>query len=226
MSYSATVACPMHVEAGARDPHGMEILVVRDPLARRLLAAGIGLAAIVWAVSIGFSERAADASAPILGFGAGEWRALLNPAVATVLIGGLATLPARSPAAMVKSAASILILAGLTLVLVGNLAEFGLLGATQSTAGLGRVALTSGALLGVIGIGGLVAAAVPLRGRRQALRVSLAAVTTLIGLGVAVAVPAAAAMLATGLMDALLTRGTSTVGAPHEPMRLPAGAVA
>ena len=216
----------MHLEAVARDPYGMELLVVRDPAARRFLAAGIGLAAIVWAVSIGFSERAADASAPILGLGAGEWRALLSPAVAVVLLGGLATLPARLPAATGKSGASILILAGLVLVLVGNLGEFGVLGGTRSTAGLGRAALTSGALLGAIGIGGLVAAAVPLRGRRPVLRVSLAAAATLIGLAVAVAVPAAASMLATGLMDTLLTRGASTVGPSQEPMRLPAGAIA
>lgn len=202
----------------------MELLVVRGISARRVLAGAIGLAGIAWAVAWGFNAQAAEGSRAVLGLAEGEWRAVLNPALGVLLIGALTSLPTRSPAGAAQSGASVLILAGLALILFGNVAEFGLLGDRQPTADLGWSAFAAGALLAATGVGALAAAMIRLPRPRPALRLSLAMLTTIIALAVAVAVPAAMAILATGLMDALLTREPSVVPAAQQPVRLPAPA--
>jgi hypothetical protein len=199
------------------DPERMELVVLHDTVVRRTLAVAVAAAGLVWAAAWGFGAQAADGSRLVLGLGEGEWRAVLNPALATTLLAAIVTLPlrARLPA---RAAASALLLAGLALVLGGNLLEFGLDGARQPTANLGWATFIAGWVTTALGAGTLAATSIPFRRPRPLLRATLAPAGTLLLITAAIAVPAAVAMLATVLVDALLTRAPAPA---EEPLPIP-----
>lgn len=173
----------------------------RPALAPLVVVAGVG-----WSLAWGFNGQAADGMPGVPGLDEGAWRAMLNPALVAVLAAVLAWTVSRP-----RSISSLIVVAGLGTMVVGNLLAFGLLGVPTPAAAIGAPAFVAGAALAIAGLALLMGRAAAGSSGRTWIG-GAAGIGTALGVAImSVAVPPAASLALYPLVDAL----TRSQG--HEP---------
>ena len=188
---------------------------IRSRLALPTLVVVAGLA---WSVAWGFAGQADAGTIRVLGFDEGQWRAMLNPALAAALLAALAW-AASGP----RSAGALIVVAGLGAMVAGNLLAFGLVGSPTPVSAIGGVVFVAGGAAAVGGLALVMGRSTARLSGRRSLGVA-AAVGTALGVGVmSVATPPAAALALIPLVDVLAQGRGKEAGAPA-PSLLPAQA--
>ena len=163
----------------------------------RPLAVALLFAAPMWAVVWGLGGAGTAGTSASEGVSPATWRALLHPAL-VVLVAATARWATLAP-----TSSRLLTLAGVTLVLLGNVLEFGLGGRPTPLAGIGAAVLGTGAVVALAGMAWTVGSAA--RGTSGRLSLGLGAgIGSALGVAVMTfAAPAAAAIAVIPLVDAL-----------------------
>ena len=179
---------------------------IRSRFALPTLVVTAGLA---WSVVWGFAGQTDAGSLRVLGFDEGAWRAMLNPALAAVLVAALSWAASGS-----RSTGALIAVAGLGTMVAGNLLAFGLAGSPTPASAIGGPVFLAGGAAAVAGLALVMGHSTARLSGRRSLGVA-AAVGTALGVGVmSLATPPAAALALIPLVD-VLSQGRSTeAGAP------------
>jgi hypothetical protein len=167
----------------------------RSRFARPALVVIAGLA---WSVVWGFAGQTDAGTLRVLGFDEGAWRAMLNPALAAVLVAALAWATSGS-----RSTGSLIAVAGLGAMVAGNLLAFGVAGSPTPASAIGGPVFLAGGAAAVAGLALVMGRSTARLSGRRSLGVA-AAVGTALGVGVmSLATPPAAALALIPLVDVL-----------------------
>jgi hypothetical protein len=166
-------------------------------LVARGLAAAILVAGGLWAVSWGFIAQTDGGTIRALGLPEGSWRALLNPALAVIVVGA-AVMARRQPTLL-----SLVLLVGLATMLIGNIGAFGLVGHPTPIVGAGQVIFLAGGAAAVVALGWAAGRAAAAATRRRGVIAAAGVLTAAVVAIMIVAAPAAAALAVLALVDAL-----------------------
>jgi len=176
----------------------------RFALPTLVVIAGLG-----WSVVWGFAGQTDAGALRVLGFDEGAWRAMLNPALAAVLVAALAWATSGS-----RSTGALIAVAGLGAMVAGNLLAFGLAGSPTPASAIGGPVFLAGGAAAVAGLALVMGRSTARLSGRRSLGVA-AAVGTALGVGVmSLATPPAAALALIPLVDVLSQGRGREAGAP------------